>query len=152
MVPLHADVPANKSDPDVVGLATVSQPDVWVFRHYAKEDGRRVYKKRVVGTIIEFPKRKDAEKAITQFRVDVNEGAAFAPMNIEQLSAHYLRVEVPSKAFSTQEGYKNYLAIHILPKSSEKPPFLGQNYVSITKLCHEKTAFSSPFLNPFNKI
>jgi integrase len=31
-------------------------------------------------------------------------------------ATHYLVVELPSKAYSTQEGYKNYLEIHILPK------------------------------------
>ncbi len=69
-----------------------------------------------MGTVIEFPKRKDAEKAVAQLRVDVNDGAAFAPMNLEQLVAHYKRVELPLKAHSTAEGYKNYLTLHIVPK------------------------------------
>jgi integrase len=93
-----------------------SQPDAWVFRYYAEEGDRRVYKKKIVGTVIEFPKRKDAEKAVAQLRVDVNDGAAFAPMNVEQLAAHYQRVELPQKAHSTAEGYKNYLTLHIVPK------------------------------------
>jgi len=93
-----------------------SQPDAWVFRYYAEEGGRRTYKKKIVGTVIEFPKRKDAEKAVMQLRVDVNEGAAFAPMNLEQLAAHYQRVELPLKAYSTAEGYKSYLALHVVPK------------------------------------
>ena len=38
-----------------------------MFRYYAEEVGRRVYKK-IVGTVIEFPKRKDAEKAVAQLR------------------------------------------------------------------------------------
>jgi integrase len=97
-------------------LKRKSQPDTWVYRYYAQEGERRVYKKKVVGTVIEFPKRKDAEKAIAQLRVDVNDGAAFAPMNLEQLVAHYLRIELPEKAYSTQEGYKSYLALHVLPK------------------------------------
>ncbi|HEY3703932.1 MAG TPA: tyrosine-type recombinase/integrase [Terracidiphilus sp.] len=92
------------------------KPDTWVFRYYARLNGRSVYKKHIVGTVTEFPKRKDAEKAVAQLRVDVNDGAAFAPMNMEQLAAHYQRVELPSKAYSTQEGYKNYIEIHILPK------------------------------------
>jgi integrase len=92
------------------------QPDAWVFRYYAEENGRRAYKKKIVGTVIEFPKRKDAEKAVAQLRVDVNDGAAFAPMNLEQLIAHYQRVELPLKAYSTAEGYKNYLTLHVLPK------------------------------------
>ena len=97
-------------------LKRKSQPDAWVFRYYAEEGGRRVYKKKVVGTVIELPKRKDAEKAVAQFRVDVNDGAAFAPMNVEQLIAHYQRVELPLKAYSTAEGYKNYFNLHLLPK------------------------------------
>ena len=60
--------------------------------------------KKIVGTVLEFPKRKDAEKAVMQLRVDVYEGAAFAPMNLEQLVAHYQRVELPLKAYSTAGG------------------------------------------------
>jgi hypothetical protein len=88
-------------------LKRKSKPDTWVFRYYVDQGSRRAYKKQIVGTVIEFPKRKDAEKAVAQLRVDVNEGAAFAPMNLEQLAAHYQRVELPIKAYSTREGYKN---------------------------------------------
>src|SRR5260370_902377 len=49
-------------------LKRKSQPDVWVFRYYAEEGGRRAYKKKIVGTVIEFPKRKDAEKRVAQLR------------------------------------------------------------------------------------
>lgn len=97
-------------------LKRKSKPDTWVYRYYTDKNSRRVYKKQIVGTVVEFPKRKDAEKAVTQLRVDVNDGAAFAPMNMEQLAAHYQRVELPSKAYSTQEGYKNYIEIHVLPQ------------------------------------
>ena len=93
-----------------------SLPDAWVFRYYAEEGGHRTYKKKIVGTVVEFPKRKDAEKAVMQLRVDVNEGAAFAPMNMEQLAAHYQSVELPQKAHSTGEGYKNFLKLHVTPR------------------------------------
>ena len=63
-------------------LKRKSQPDTWVFRYYAEERGHRTYKKKIVGTVTELPKRKDAEKAVMQLRVDVNEGAAFAPVNL----------------------------------------------------------------------
>jgi hypothetical protein len=36
--------------------------------------------------------------------------------------------------------------------SSERPPFLGQNYVSTTQLSHEKTAFPSIFLSNVTPI
>jgi integrase len=97
-------------------MKRTSQPDAWVFRYYAEEGERRTYKKKIVGTVLEFPKRKDAEKAVMQLRVDVNEGAAFAPMNVEQLAAHYQNVELPLKAHSTAEGYKNFLKVHVVPR------------------------------------
>jgi uncharacterized protein YhaN len=37
--------------------------------------------------------------------IDVNEGAAFTPMNIEQLAAHYKSNELLDKAYSTQESH-----------------------------------------------
>jgi len=49
-----------------------SLPDAWVFRYYAEESDRRVYKKQIVGTVLQFPKRKDAEKAVAQLRVNIN--------------------------------------------------------------------------------
>lgn len=97
-------------------LKRKSQPDTWVFRYYAEERGHRTYKKKIVGTVTELPKRKDAEKAVMQLRVDVNEGAAFAPMNLEQLATHYKSVELPLKAHSTAEVYRNYLALYVIPK------------------------------------
>lgn len=94
-------------------LKRKSQPDAWVFRYYAEENGCRVYKKTVVGSVIEFPKRKDAEKAVTQLRVDINEGAEFAPMTVEQLAAHYKSNELPGKAHSTIENYNAVLDTHV---------------------------------------
>ena len=93
-----------------------SKPAIWVFRYYTEEDGRRVYKKKIVGSAVELPKRKDAEKVVTQFRIDVNEGASFAPMNVEQLAAHYKSNELPSKAYSTIESYKAFLNTHVIPR------------------------------------
>jgi hypothetical protein len=93
-----------------------SLPDAWFFRYYTAENGQRVYKRKFVGTVIDLPKRKDAEKAVTQLRVDVNEGAAFAPLNFEQLVAHFKANEMPNKAYSTREAYKNLLDVRVSPK------------------------------------
>jgi len=97
-------------------LKRKSQPDAWVFRFYAEEEGRRTYKKKIIGTVVEFPKRRDAEKAVMQLRVDIKEGAAFAPMNLEQLASHYKRVELPLKAHSTAEVSKSFLKLYIIPR------------------------------------
>jgi integrase len=93
-----------------------SQPDVWAFRYYIEEDGRRVYKRKIIGTVIEFPKRKDAEQQVMKLRVDVNEGAAYAPMTVEQLGVHFINHEVPLKAYATREGYKNLIDTHVVPR------------------------------------
>jgi integrase len=94
-----------------------SQPDVWTFRHYVEgPDGTRTYPRHVVGTVLEFPKRKDAEKAVMQFRVSINEGASFKPRSIAELVAHYRVHEFPRLAFSTREGYKCYLDRYVVPK------------------------------------
>ena len=96
-----------------------SQPDIWVFRYYADQNGHRAYKRKIVGTVLQFPKRKDAEKAIAQLRVNINDGAEFAPMNIEQLVAHYKNVELPRLAPSTQQVYSDNFKNHILPRWGE---------------------------------
>ena len=41
-------------------LKRKSLPDVWIYRYYAEENGRNVYRKTQVGTILDLPKRKDA--------------------------------------------------------------------------------------------
>ena len=96
-------------------LKRKSQPDAWMFRYYTEENGRRVYKRQYVGTVLEFPKRRDAEKALTQFRVEINEGQ-FTPMNIQQLAAHYKKDELPRKAFATVVSYTDFLDSHIVPR------------------------------------
>jgi len=93
-----------------------SLPNAWFFRYYKEENGRTVYKREFVGTVTELPKRKDAENAVAQLRVDLNEGAAFAPMNMEQLASHYKSNELPRKAYATIETYTVVLDAHIVPK------------------------------------
>jgi hypothetical protein len=53
---------------------------------------------------------------VVQLRINVNDGAAFAPMNMEQLAAHYQLVELPLKAYSAAEGYRSNLKLHVTPK------------------------------------
>src|ERR1700722_3440425 len=91
------------------------QPDAWAFRYYTEDAGRRVYKRKIIGTVIEFPKRKDAERHLAHLRADINEGTAFAPMNVEQLATHFKQFEAPLKSFSTREGYKRLLDNQVVP-------------------------------------
>ena len=97
-------------------LKRKSQPDAWVFRYYTRENGHRVYKRQYVGSVVQFPKRKDAERAIAQFRVEINEGGNYTPLNFEQVIAHYKKEELPHKAYSTRVGYTDALDRYILPE------------------------------------
>lgn len=82
--------------------------------------GRAVYRRQTVGTVVEFPTRKDAERAVAQLRVKINDGASFAPVTVEQLVDHYKINELPENhSFSTREGYTNILDTQILPKWGE---------------------------------
>src|SRR6201998_538780 len=92
------------------------QPDAWAFRYYTEEAGRRVYKRKIIGTVIEFPKRRDAERHLNHLRAAINEETAFAPMNGEELAAHFKHYEAPLKSFSTREGYKRMLDNQVIPK------------------------------------
>jgi integrase len=99
-----------------------SQPDVWTFRHYVDApDGTRSYPKQTIGTVLEFPNRRDAEKAVLQIRISINEGASFKPMSVDELVAHYREHELPRLAFSTTDGYKCYLDRYILPEFGSRP-------------------------------
>ena len=81
-----------------------------------EENSRRVYKRKIIGTVIEFPKRKYAERELIKLRANLNDGAAFAPMTVEQLGVHFMNHEVPLKAFSTQEGYKNIIKTYVVQR------------------------------------
>ena len=95
-------------------------PDLWEFRYYVEEGGRTVYRRQTVGSVAEFPTRKDAEQAVTQLRVKINDGAAFAPLTLAQLVDHYRINELPENhSFSTRHSYENILATRILPTWGE---------------------------------
>jgi hypothetical protein len=97
------------------------QPDVWVFRHYANDaEGQRRYRKTWVGTLLQYPTRKDAEKAIASLRHNINEGAV-APHTVGELIAHFNRHELDRRSFSTAAGYRIYFARYVLPKCGQHP-------------------------------
>jgi integrase len=91
-------------------------PDTWVFRYYANENGRRIYKRKTVGTILDLPRRKDAERAVAQLRIEVNEEAGVRPILLEELAVHFRTVELPLKAYSTRHGYLSVLNSCVLPR------------------------------------
>ncbi len=96
-------------------------PDIWVFRWYDEFGGTRRYRKRTIGTVIELPKRGDAEKAVADFRANIN-AKVRVPMTVAELVVHYRLHELTPdrKAFATIHGISQYLKNHIVPKWGDK--------------------------------
>ena len=96
-------------------------PDIWVFRWYDEFGGTRRYRKRTIGTVIELPKRGDAEKAVADFRANIN-AEVRVPMTVAELVVHYRLHELTPdrKAFATIHGISQYLKNHIVPKWGDK--------------------------------
>lgn len=47
-------------------------PDTWFFRYDEEQNGRRVHRNLKIGSVLEFPLRKDAEKAVLSQRANIN--------------------------------------------------------------------------------
>jgi len=94
-----------------------SGPDVWVFRWYDDTNGTRKYKKRVLGVVTDMPLRRDAEKAVADFRANINVEVR-VPQTVSELAAHYRKHELTAdkKAFATIESTSIYLSNHVVPK------------------------------------
>ncbi|HEX3660438.1 MAG TPA: site-specific integrase [Acidobacteriaceae bacterium] len=94
-----------------------SGPDVWVFRWYDETNGTRTYKKRILGKVTDMPLRRDAEKAVADFRANINIEVR-VPQTVSELAAHYRKHELTAdkKAFATIESTSIYLSNHVVPK------------------------------------
>src|ERR1017187_7771307 len=93
-------------------------PDTWYFRFYEEREGRRVYRKQRIGTVVEFPLRRNAEKAVLHLRSKINSDTR-SPETVSELIAHYKKHELTEesgKRSSTREVYKGFLTLHIEPK------------------------------------
>ena len=92
-------------------------PDTWFFRYYSYENGKRVYRNLKIGTVLEFPLRRDAEKAVHGLRAKINSEVR-APETVNDLIAHYATRELTTekKSHSTLENYRGNLKLYIVPK------------------------------------
>ena len=84
---------------------------------YEDRGGKRVHRNQRIGTIREFPRRRDAEKAVLSLRAKINSGVR-SPETVDDLIAHYQKHELTleRKAFATVAAHESYLTLHILPK------------------------------------
>ena len=99
-------------------------PDVWQFRwsEYGL-NGRRIYRKRVIGTVEQYSDSSAARGAVSGLLLRVRPpvpGLTFKPLTITQLCAHFERHELARentwRTFSTKKIYKAYLRRWVIPQ------------------------------------
>jgi integrase len=91
--------------------------DTWFLRFYEDVQGKRVYRKQRIGTVRQYPHRRDAEKAALSLRATINSGVR-SPETVSDLLAHYTKHELTTerKAFSTVEVNGSFLKLYVAPK------------------------------------
>lgn len=89
----------------------------WLFRYYEDVDGKRVHRNLKVGTVQQYPRRRDAEKAVLSLRSTINSGVR-AIQTVDEVIAHYRKHELTleRKAFATVDVHDSFLTLYIQPK------------------------------------
>lgn len=126
-------------------LSRKSCPDVWVFRWYDNSSGTRKYKKHIIGSVVEFRNRREAEKAAIPLRSSINVEVG-TPRSVCDLAAHYQLHELTTerKAFSTIENHQVLLKRYIEPR-------WGQFRLSAVRTMHVEAWLDSLVLAPSSK-
>jgi integrase len=92
-------------------------PDTWFLRYYEEAGEKRVYRRKRIGTVREFPHRRDAEKAVLSIRGKINDEVG-SPQTVDDLLAHYQKHELTParKAFASIENHLTLSKCHIAPR------------------------------------
>jgi hypothetical protein len=100
----------------------LEDPDVWQFRWSEKgPDGKRIYRKRVIGTIDEYSNEGGARSAVSSLITEVNWAnlrSTSITMTVAQLCSHFEQRELVRsntwRSYSTNMCYAAYLSRWIL--------------------------------------
>jgi integrase len=102
-------------------------PDVWLFRWSEKNgDGRRVYRKRIVGTVEQYANAEAARSSMAKLLARVNSAnhkGVKDSMTFAELCGHFEQRELGMgntwRSYATKKCYGVYLRRWILPKWGE---------------------------------
>ena len=91
--------------------------DSWFFRFYEDRGGKRVHRNQRIGSVRDFPRRRDAEKAVLSLRAKINSGVR-TPETVTDLITHYKQHELTleRKAFATVDAHNVYIRLYVTPK------------------------------------
>ncbi len=101
-----------------------SGTEVWIFRWWeTSTDGRRVRRKRQVGTLDQYKTEEAAERAVRNWRLVLraNQDGAASGITMRALIGHFREKELVDKgedgrAWSTRDRYEAYLNSWIEPR------------------------------------
>jgi integrase len=101
-----------------------SGTEVWIFRWWeTSTDGRRVRKKRQVGTLDQYKTEAAAEKAVRNWRLTLsaNQDGTVSGITMKAVIDHFREKELVDKgedgrAWSTRDRYEAYLGAWIEPR------------------------------------
>jgi hypothetical protein len=89
-------------------------PDVWQFRWAERgPHGKRIYRKRVIGTVWQYPDADSARKAVSGLMREVNAQSlqrSFHQMTVSEACDHFIQRELTKdntwRSYSTKRAYK----------------------------------------------
>src|SRR5258708_4948549 len=99
-------------------------PDVWQFRWSEKDrNGRRIYRKRVIATVRQYPDAQTARAATTALLAHINARSgenADCKITVDQICEHFEQRELRSgdsfRSFATVKTYRGYIRKWIKPR------------------------------------
>jgi integrase len=98
-------------------------PDVWQFRWADRGPcGKRIYRKRLIGTVSEYPDAESARASVKALLREINSNPLQRfppPMTVAEVCEHFTQRELANdnlwRSYSTKRAYKTYLKKWIVP-------------------------------------
>jgi integrase len=98
-------------------------PDVWLFRWAERSpQGKRIYRKRMIGTVCQYPDASAARTAVTGLLTEINSNGLRRdrlPLTVTEVCNHFEQRELMNdniwRSYSTKKTYKAYLNRWIIP-------------------------------------
>ena len=112
---------ARYQEGSIARVRRASGPDAWVYRwREVDDDGKRVQRKRVIGTVDQFPTKSDAKREVDNLRCEVNAQELRAgKMTVGDAWGHFQTHELSDpdvgRSESTVSRYLQVFKDNILP-------------------------------------
>ncbi len=119
----NATLEARMQQGSLIRSSRKRGPDVWQFRWADRGPyGKRIYRKRLIGTVCEYPDAESARTSVKALLREVNSNPLQRfppPMTVAEVCEHFTQRELANdnlwRSYSTKRAYKTYLKKWIVP-------------------------------------